>query len=441
MTRGRPEGFLLLAGLGVLSLCGALFVWVALLGGVLSDKQRAAHLADTAALSAAGWFAQSLNYQAYANRAIAANEIMIAQSMTLLAWVDYASRLAGNSATVASVVPALQPLMGYVQEAATLSREVTRGAVSLEVPFRSGYTRALLASQEAMQVAVSPFATQSLVNEVVWSGDRRYFGQYLPSSDVTRFYRAVETKQHTQREPLADFVSSGLDSWSRSRGYDQRLYLLPTTGCIPTSIDKAFSRFVKRGGTALTSDLSSWQSNDTLAIHRWAKRSWWRPTCSSINESISVAWGASDSRGPYDRGLEDRSGYSANPGTFSRANSDRIRIAGYLGFSSFRDFNPTQSADGRFGFRIPILVRLNADQSESLRLQKSEKDIDPSLVTSGNAIWALSVAEVRQREIPERKVVSQARQHLFDPFWSVSLVGSSPFDEAAAALVSGLANK
>ena len=134
MTRGRPEGFLLLAGLGVLSLCGALFVWVALLGGVLSDKQRAAHLADTAALSAAGWFAQSLNYQAYANRAIAANEIMIAQSMTLLAWVDYASRLAGNSATVASVVPALQPLMGYVQEAATISREVTRGAVSLEVP-------------------------------------------------------------------------------------------------------------------------------------------------------------------------------------------------------------------------------------------------------------------------------------------------------------------
>src|SRR5687768_11185185 len=47
-------------------------------GQVVNDKIRLTNATDAAAYSAAQWEARSLNYQAYLNRAIVANEVAIA---------------------------------------------------------------------------------------------------------------------------------------------------------------------------------------------------------------------------------------------------------------------------------------------------------------------------------------------------------------------------
>ena len=158
----------MLMGLGLSLVLGLVLLVLGLSSSLLSDKQRGQVLADAASLSVANWYAQALNYQAYANRAILANEVMMAQSLTALAWSKHAETLVNNTGSFASFLPALRVLAGWASQAAQASRVSAELAARTEIPIRSGYTRVLAASQEAMRLAVNPFATQTLVNEVVW---------------------------------------------------------------------------------------------------------------------------------------------------------------------------------------------------------------------------------------------------------------------------------
>ncbi|MFN9968711.1 MAG: hypothetical protein ACK58T_02325, partial [Phycisphaerae bacterium] len=107
------------------------------------------------------------------------------------------------------------------------------------------------------------FAAQAMVNEVVWSGDSRFFGQLIPSSSISAFSSFSAARSGAERAPLASLIQQSQDDFSRSRGFDQRLYLMPSVGCLPTSLDSAFSKLIRRGGTWLSADFSSWESADT----------------------------------------------------------------------------------------------------------------------------------------------------------------------------------
>jgi len=81
-------------------------------GQLVNDKMRLVNAADAAAYSAAQWEARSLNFQSYLNRAIVANEVAIAQLVSLRAWSSYVATLTHNGAAVARWIP---PLAGPVQ--------------------------------------------------------------------------------------------------------------------------------------------------------------------------------------------------------------------------------------------------------------------------------------------------------------------------------------
>src|SRR6478752_6928759 len=81
-------------------------------GQLVNDKMRLVNAADAAAYSAAQWEARSLNFQSYLNRAIVANEVAIAQLVSLRSWSSYVATLTRNGATVARWIP---PLAGPVQ--------------------------------------------------------------------------------------------------------------------------------------------------------------------------------------------------------------------------------------------------------------------------------------------------------------------------------------
>ena len=74
-------------------------------GQVINDKVRLVNAADAAAFSAAQWQARSLNYQAYLNRAIVANEVAIAQMVSLRSWSRYMDRTISNASRIGSFVP------------------------------------------------------------------------------------------------------------------------------------------------------------------------------------------------------------------------------------------------------------------------------------------------------------------------------------------------
>ena len=293
-ARSPARGAVVIIGLAVIATACVLAIAISQSAIFTNDKARSLAVADAAAKSVATWYAQILNYDAYSNRAIAANEIMMAQAVTLVAWTQYVQRLSTNAGTVASVVPALRPVAEMIREVSTVSHQLARAGAMTEVPLRSAYTRALQNSQQIMHAAATPFGAQALVNEVIWTADPRFFGRIIPSSDISAFSSFSKANSGADRRELANLVRRAQDSFSQGRATDQRLYLMPTTGCIPTSIDRAFGKLIRRGGTWFTSDYRDIEAADTLSIHTWRRRSRWNRTCGSIGESIPLGWGASD---------------------------------------------------------------------------------------------------------------------------------------------------
>ena len=435
-----PRGFVLLFGLGLLLASAAGLTFLGGAATLLSDKQRGNQLADAASLSVAQWYAQSLNYQAYANRAIVANEVMIAQSLTALAWVQQTNTLTRQAATVASFIPGLQTFAQWAAQAAQAAEFTTQGAVAVELPFRSAYTRALQASQEAMHLAVNPFNTQTLINEVIWSGDKRFFGQYLPTADVSRFYRAAKTYSGQERGLLAQHVSAELDRFSRARSFDHRLYLLPTFTCIPTTIDRSFSKLIRRGATQLSDRYDDWQAGDTLSVHQWARRSRWNPLCRNHAETIPLGWGAAVTQTSLQEGYfasdnQALSSSGVNPQARQQALQATARPMGYLGLSSYRDL-ADQTPQGRQAaqYRIPVLVRLPTRNTASAAAVKENGLLGPP-VTAGSALWSLSVALTSFVDPQAIGQTTHQLPSLFLPYWRAQLTTPSSIDQAAALVI------
>lgn len=400
-----------------------------------TEKSRSMALADASAKSVANWYAQILNYDAYSNRVIAANEIMMAQAVTMAAWTQYMQTLSNNIGTVVSVIPAVQPMATWIRETATLSHQMARTGAITEVPLRAAYTRALQSSQQIMHASATPFAAQAMVNEVIWTGDQRFFGQIIPSSNISAFSSFSQNYDGSDRAPLVDLVRASQDSFSKSRGYDSRLYLMPTGSCIPTSIDKAFGKLIRRGGTWLTSDYSNWESADTLSIHTWRRRGRWNPTCGGMGESIALGWGAADANSTGVVSInQDPVGVGTNPSSFQNARRSGDGIAGYPGISAFRELN-SQLAGNRksASIRVPVLVRLPVTKAATVTAGQMVMTEDKASEIGG-AVWSLSVAEtffIRPADTMANQSVREFA-NLFAPFWSARLVAPDAADRSIA---------
>jgi hypothetical protein len=427
----------LVIGLAVLATAAVLVVAVARSAVLTNDKARSLALADASAKSVATWYAQILNYDAYSNRAITANEVMMAQAVTLVAWSQYVQTLTTNIGTVASIIPALRPIAGWLQETAALSHEMASAGALAEVPLRSAYTRALHNSQQIMHAAATPFGAQALVNEVIWTADSRFFGRIIPSGNISAFSQFSKAYSGTERRDLSDLVHRSQDSFSTRRATDQRLYLLPTTNCIPTNTDQAFSKLIRRGATWVTSNYRDLESADTLSIHTWRRRSRWNPSCGSIREAIPLGWGAADATN-FAAGIrEDPGGVGANPSAFNRAKSGVVKIPGYLGLSSSRELNSTLAqARESASIRVPVLVRLPVGKLANLTAAKTLMP-DPPASLSGQ-IWSLAVAETYFLRPIDTLSDPATREfaNLFSPFWGARLVAPDAQDRAVAMALS-----
>ena len=102
----------------VLILAGALLSYVMYDSRVLtSDKTRLANAADSAAYSGLVWQSRALNFQAYTNRAMVANQVSIAQFVTLKSWTDYGHQTAYNVNNTIGWIPPFRPFTQAAESA------------------------------------------------------------------------------------------------------------------------------------------------------------------------------------------------------------------------------------------------------------------------------------------------------------------------------------
>ena len=467
LVNRAERGFVLVLSLGLLAVVFLTLLYLFNVGQLLSSKARLNNAADAAAYSAAVWRARVMNFQAYANRAILAQEVAVAQAVTLASWARYFDTLRQRAEPeLRTGYPGAEPLFHIAPEAARAARAATERAAALEVWLRAapaqGYKSQLLASQEALQHSAGTFGLGALANEVARASDSHFFAFALPDQGA---FEALSQRYRTvpERSRLADLVLASIDDFSREpRSLNQDL--LHRNSC-SAAVASERQQFRKRGATELSADLDRWQAADTGSIHTLVEPATTVARGRLVNgcldiESPPMGWGAfvaapiatltqldstpSDGAqlqgaqvsGARVSGAHLASALAAiddNPVAAARAQqqlaaSTSDPLPEYDGIAAVRELSGTALSQTEPVYSsLAVLARLEGHHARTIALPR----LGNRSALAGDKLWALAAAQVYFR----RPAIEDARVEfasLYSPYWQARLVPATPLQRQLA---------
>jgi hypothetical protein len=451
-TRVRQRGQALVFGLCVLLLAALLLFVQFSMGQATAAKLRIVNATDAAAYSVALWRARAMNYYAYSNRAIIANEVAIAQAATMVSYAKFLERFSDNVNDVARYVPVVGQISEAIKEAAWWISQVTQTTALGETAARGLYIRALAGSQELVFAATHPAVLSRIAAEVARENDRRFFAFTMPMSldpamgDITARYTGED------RQRLKSVVLDSLDGFSTNRDAD-----VAEVPCL--------LKLARRGATELVRDhdqgeLDRWQAYDTLSLHT-------RRTFSCrMRERLALGWGAAEIAQDAKRQLDALAAFvspinsgdtppepaaggavpsaskRANPRAYAKA-SDEIWVSeAYGGIATVRQLD-FRSTTVRSNDRFPVMKvavvgwiqsasAIATAQAAGLgagRVLPQDRFTDRASAPMG----AVSAAEAYFRRPPQAPDRIEYAS-LYSPYWQARLAPvPAPWREAAAA--------
>lgn len=395
-SRGQALVFLLPLLLALV----AASMWAYEAGRRVHEKRRLVDAVDAAALSAAAWQARVLDFDAYTNRAMVANEVVVAQAVSLRSFSDYMNTLLPRAAGVAQWVPGLgTALDGLSQAWGGLDQILQPTLVALEGAASFG-SHDLAAAQRFMHLAALE-AVPSAVRGGLRSADPGF--ELSPAGEAMLARWALEWTAFASfyggawRWRPADVVERSLDGFTLERNFTVR----PVLG-----LDVL--RVVKRGGTELL-DFETWRALDTLSIHRRRGLLF-----GSMRERDVVSWGSAQAG--VGSGLRGTHGgaYASNPRAARLAVSSMRGNGAYRGLPSAYDL----SRDQREAFNPPRIV---------VRARNA----------ANTPMYAEAVASTPFARSQLRSDGMEERPSLYAPFWRARLVQSDVSDRLLLASLDG----
>ena len=430
MARRPQAGQATIVVLAMLSVLVGAMIVVYSTGRLVNDKMKLLNAADAAAFSAAQLQARSLNYQAYLNRAIVANEVAIAQLVSLRSWSAYMNRTISNASRVGSFVPPLAPALQALERGWTAVNQIV-GRVA--PPLETGISRwnvDVLSTAQAIAHQQAPPAAADLVAQAAQASDIR-----AEVNDATRLLqvRNASVWQHRfttryQRGSgdllrFAQLLGDARDGFSARRSHD----LLPDG--LPLQVSR-------RGGTDLLGEYT-WRAVDTLSAH---------VNLVITEQEIPLGWGAAEERRLVVRQRGDHGGsLRRNPRASRLALRSNVPEQGYRGLPEIRDVVTPQRQDDRT-LTYAVSLSTPADRLETLDrilvpggIQSLDGTVHSAApVLSAGALHALSSAEVYFRRPVERRDGRREFASLFNPYWQARLVETSAADRSLTAPGRGL---
>jgi hypothetical protein len=398
---------------------------------VVTNKARLVNAADASAYSAASWRARVFNYIAYSNRAIIAQEIAVAQAVTLDSYAHYFATFAESVDTLANFWPPLKAFTEAMKEAARYAKQITTKAASAEILLRDaprvGYKTLLQHSQTLMMNAGNAFGGSAVANEVARTTDKRFFAFVL--SDGKKYRNFTKKYESTSdRRRLQQVVLDTLDPFTAGER-NQTTLMSAGFGCAP-------AEYRKRGGTILTPELERWEAGDTGSFHIGLGGLF---RCNGV-ELYEMGWGGAESSVRHNsQRLQGNPGnVKDNPKAFRKANEEFGGSHSGTGIAKVYGLRNISGVQSHFQTsRLTVLAQM---RGESIKTSATVGVGAGSLAKSpnwlGSKLWAVSSAEVyfsRPPDAPERTEYA----NLYNPYWQVRLVPVSD-DERRGAL--GYAN-
>ena len=413
-------------------------------GQMVQEKIRLTNTADAVAYSAGVYEARVLNYDAYTNRAIIANEIAIGQAVGLASWAKYMGTSANTIGPYLYLIPYvgsyLKQLMDYIE---TIMDYVTL-ALSYVIPVHDAAIQTLMLSQFAVHGpgnTVALFNRKAVMDVVAKKNDPDVTVDPIPlSDDFAGFTRRYSSKQ--ERVRMGQVVSDDRDDFLKSRNWNFGLVIL-CTGV----------QLRKRGSTELIDLTEGWKSMDTLSAHTyWIKIKWAKLKCK--HRETPVGYGTAISEDNLDDSNYSYAGSrSTNPLASQIADSSYGIAEGFdpapysIGGGAIPAFHElSESALKQDDPRTHIAIRVTKPSGKQ-RYSGGNSIIKPGgrlNLYQGNLAKGESAAISKVEVYFERPDGANPlfpgkaeKGSLFNPYWQVRLVSVTAVERALAQLKQG----
>ena len=270
-------------------------------GQITSEKARVTNAADAAVYSGLVWQARALNFQAYTNRAMVANQVSIAQMVSLSSWSEMHRIGSRNLEMVAGWIPMVGQIISAYRQTASYVDSIVQAIVQNAVPVLDQLNGLLSEAQQNMYVSTF-LATPAVVKKVVERNDPGYevtssFSVGSLADNARRWGGFVERYEADRQGPInrkANLIRQSRDYFTKRRywhfpggiigpdGSKGPLYQL-TKGYVFGSFYKDWwgfpftfrARITKDGTTRLIQHVDDqtgeitwqWKAKDTMSLH------------------------------------------------------------------------------------------------------------------------------------------------------------------------------
>lgn len=434
----------------VLSMLGAFLVFNT--GQLATEKMRLANAADAAAYSGALWQARALNFQAYANRAMVANQVAVAQIVSLRSWSAYGAVTSENIATVLKGVPLVNAIATGVETGFAAFQQVVAPLTKALVPLLDTVNQILSVSQNIMYVGTF-VAVPDVVNAIVEQSDPRFsavtgysaLGMADNLAQWQRFTQRYDKFDRRAMDSRARMINDSRDGFTRDRSWDFTSLLFPPNLFIKQEvIREGQTRLVRRNTT--TGPEWEWKAKDTVSLHTrirylfGSKRielpiGWAQAFANSRNQRRTLESGGCGFNAIRCARYTDRNKKAERlsdigiPSPVKRLPTN-IPISGYGGIRSFNSLSRStiQSDDPRL--QLKVEVSMPANQAASAQARSTQGNFDTPEETAAGSVSSLSIAEVyfQPPDFHQGSGGKAERANGYNPYWQSRLADVSLAD-------------
>lgn len=414
-------------------------------GQLVQEKIRLTNTADAVAYSAGVYEARVLNYDAYTNRAMIANEIAIGQAVGLASWTKYAGVAADNIAPYAYLIPYVGAIIADALEEFAEYADIYTTYLAYAVTLHDGVLQALSASQLLVHGS-SLISRSAVMDEVAKKNDPDAKVDHLFSlagDGFMGFTQRYESQE--ERKRMGQLVHDDRDPFLVKRNW-QFPPLPKWTLCLLGLPD-----IKKRGSTELIDLTEGWKSMDTVSIHQhWMKWKWGIPSCKSYE--IPVGYGTAFSDDDLDDSAYSYAGSrSTNPDASEEAENNVAEgfepaTIGGGAIPSFYDLSEKTMKDMPKDPRATLAVRITKDSAkqrysggDSIIKPAGRLDLYEGKHAKGDSA-AISSVEVFFERPDGNNPLSGKEEYgnLFNPYWQVRIAPVTAAQRSLAQLTQGL---
>ncbi len=294
-SKRTQAGQVLVWFLGFAASMAVVFAGVYSVGQATSEKQKIVNAADAAAYSGALTEARALNLASYTNRSVIANEVLVAQLVSLDSWTSYFSVATDNYAKLFGTLKAI-PYVGIAfgileTSMKILNQVVTPVANGLdnsvptvirlwELTYKTWYSLTIVPAftPPVMALAAKSAAEKVLANNVATQGGRIDVAPRLINVAAFAIANELEwnklTMRYTKsgipgtssdkRKNAGDLLLASRDEFSKSRPGSDIPFLKVLFGNSDLCINYIFKIGSEKLGPTRLVNYERWEAQDTL---------------------------------------------------------------------------------------------------------------------------------------------------------------------------------